>query len=49
VDAGLPIPWIAVDLDGEPRPQGGGYDLGAYEGATPAWSIVLPVVVRNQR
>jgi len=47
VDAGLIIPWLTVDLDGEPRPQGGGYDLGAYEGEEEAWDNLLPLVWRH--
>jgi hypothetical protein len=31
IDTGLTIPLIATDLDGVLRPQGLGYDLGAYE------------------
>lgn len=46
LDAGLTIPWLSVDLDGEPRPQGSGYDLGAYEGETPRWYLFLPLVRR---
>jgi parallel beta helix pectate lyase-like protein/uncharacterized protein DUF1565 len=31
VDVGLTLPEVARDADGVPRPQGTGYDLGAYE------------------
>jgi hypothetical protein len=46
VDSGLVIPWLTVDLDGEPRPQGSGYDIGAFEGAEP-WRVFLPVVLHR--
>jgi hypothetical protein len=45
VDAGLTIPWLTTDLDGNPRPKNGVYDIGAYEGA---WQeVFLPLVLRN--
>jgi hypothetical protein len=31
LDAGLTIPWLTHDLVGRSRPQGAGYDLGAFE------------------
>ena len=31
IDVGLPLPEVARDADGVTRPQGRGYDLGAYE------------------
>jgi hypothetical protein len=44
LDAGLTIPWLTVDLEGIPRPQGSKYDLGAFEGA---WEgVFLPLVLR---
>ena len=45
IDAGLAIPWLTTDLEGASRPQGSGYDIGAYEGTRRA--IYLPLVVRN--
>ncbi len=44
IDAGLTIPWLTVDLDGNPRPPGE-YDIGAFEGAR--WGVFLPLVLRN--
>jgi len=46
LDAGLSIPWLTVDLEGNSRPQGSGYDLGAYEGEVTLWRIFLPLVLR---
>ncbi len=31
IDAGIPIPWLLTDIDGEPRPLDAGYDIGADE------------------
>jgi hypothetical protein len=45
VDAGLTIPWLAVDLDGCPRPQDSGYDIGAFEGGRR--EVFLPLVLRG--
>lgn len=45
VDKGLTIPWLTVDLEGTTRPQGGAYDIGAFEGKRP--STFLPLVLGN--
>ncbi len=45
VDAGQPIPWLMTDLEGNPRPQGSGYDLGAFEGVQS--NVFLPLALRN--
>ncbi|MDQ1333381.1 MAG: putative pectate lyase [Thermodesulfobacteriota bacterium] len=36
IDAGSPLPEITDDLDGNARPQGAGYDIGAYEFVAPS-------------
>ncbi len=41
VDAG-----VITDFDGNFRPKGNGYDIGAYE-FYPQWDVFLPFVVRN--
>lgn len=46
LDAGLPVPWLTVDLDGDPRPQNEVWDVGAYEGPW-KWPVFLPLVLRN--
>lgn len=33
IDHGVTIPWLTIDLQGNPRPQGTDYDLGAFEGS----------------
>ena len=44
LNAGLAIPWLRVDLEGNPRPQDGAWDIGAFEGAR--WEVYLPLVLR---
>jgi hypothetical protein len=47
IDAGLSLPWLTTDADGDPRPWpvGGGYDIGADEAN---WrQVFLPQVLKN--
>jgi hypothetical protein len=44
VDAGLSIPWLLEDLEGNPRPQGLKYDIGAFEGML-WWEAFLPLIM----
>jgi len=45
IDAGVAVPWLTSDIDGEPRPNDLGYDIGADEAW---WSLVyLPLVNRE--
>jgi hypothetical protein len=45
IDAGTPVPWLQTDIDGNPRPIGARYDIGADEFP---WRVThLPLVVRN--
>ncbi|NOZ04805.1 MAG: hypothetical protein GXP41_00410 [Chloroflexi bacterium] len=42
LDAGITIPWLTTDLEGSPRPQGSGYDIGTFEGRW--WALYLPLI-----
>ena len=46
IDAGIPLATVKDDFDGRSRPQGAGYDIGAYEyagsGATPGCAASTP-------
>ncbi len=44
IDAGLTIPWLSVDLEGNSRPNGAGYDIGAFEYYA---RIFLPLVLKK--
>jgi CSLREA domain-containing protein len=43
IDAGVTEPTVHTDIDGDPRPIGAGYDIGADE----ARFVYLPLVLRN--
>ena len=45
IDAGLFLPWLTDDIDGNFRPQGPAYDIGADE--LLYQSIYLPFVTKN--
>ncbi len=45
IDHGLTIPWLVTDLEGTPRPQWSGYDIGAFE--APRLDHHLPLVLRG--
>jgi len=44
IDAGTAIPWLTTDIDGDPRPIGTGYDIGADERLL---YIYLPLILKN--
>jgi hypothetical protein len=50
LDHGVPAA-ISQDIDGEPRPDGCFYDIGADEVLTgrPCWRLYLPVVLRRAK
>ncbi|MCB1761433.1 MAG: PKD domain-containing protein [Gammaproteobacteria bacterium] len=39
IDAGVPLPFVALDRDGAERPSGQGYDIGAFEYSAPLGNI----------
>ncbi|MBN1814214.1 MAG: right-handed parallel beta-helix repeat-containing protein [Anaerolineae bacterium] len=46
LDAGLTIPWLTTDLDGNPRTPGA-YDIGAFEGEEAWHDVYLPLVAKD--
>ena len=47
IDAGLPLAEVTRDYDGNPRPQGAGYDLGCYEYMGLGPDVVRPAQVTD--
>jgi parallel beta-helix repeat protein len=45
IDRGVPA-GILTDMDGDTRPQGSGFDLGADEFWAPMWRVYLPLVLK---
>ena len=45
IDAGTPVYWVSHDIDGDPRPQGAAYDIGADEFLYQ--NVFLPFVVKS--
>jgi hypothetical protein len=45
IDAGRALPWLTVDVDGDARPDGAGYDVGADEYVYR--HVYLPLTLRN--
>jgi len=45
IDAGLTIPWLTVDLEGNARPQGAKYDIGAFEEVE--GKVYLPLILKG--
>ena len=45
IDAGRALRWVTADVDGDPRPDGAGHDVGADEYAF--LHIYLPLTLRN--
>jgi len=45
IDAGIPLSWVTADIDGDPRPDGTGYDIGADE--FQRWHIYLPLIMKS--
>ena len=43
IDVGVDV-GVTSDLDGDPRPRGGGFDIGAYEAAPAPFVVLLPLV-----
>ena len=48
IDAGVSVPWLLTDIDGEVRPIGAGYDIGADE-AHEFQHMYLPLALRTSR
>jgi hypothetical protein len=46
IDQGIDIPWLANDLDGNPRTFGS-YDIGALEGQVVCYDTYLPLILKG--
>jgi hypothetical protein len=47
IDAGVPVSGVATDYDGVARPQGNGFDIGAYEFPTTTQAPVVSAVAAS--
>jgi len=44
INAGVSLPWLTIDFEGDPRPIGDGYDIGVDEFIS---NLYLPLLLKN--